>query len=78
MSNFSPLSENSLKESLEAALHSQKKLEEELSTLKDEFVDTYDQYFEQAHERVTFLYPDLDLIQMDLFKVVRCDLLLEE
>lgn len=39
------ISEKNLKEFLEASLHSNKKLEEELHVIKDELVDTFDQYF---------------------------------
>lgn len=42
-----------------------------MSACKDELVDTSDQYFEWAKVHVAFLYPDLDLSQLDLFKVVR-------
>lgn len=53
--NYIILSQKSLKESLEVAIYSQKKLEEELSILKDELMDTYDQYFEKEKEQVVFL-----------------------
>lgn len=39
------LLEKSLKDSLEATLNSDKRLNEYLFTLKDELVDTYDHYF---------------------------------
>lgn len=62
------ISENNLKESLEATLISNKKLEEELSLFKDELVETSDQYFERVNEQLSFLYPDTNLSRMDLFK----------
>lgn len=52
------LSKKTLKESLKAAYHSQKKLEKEFSTLKDKLVDTFDHYFERAKDLVAFLYPN--------------------
>lgn len=52
--------EKSLKEFLEDDLHFKKKLEEELSTLKDELMNTYDSYVEQ----VLFLYLEPCLSQM--------------
>lgn len=36
------------------------------------------QYFERAKERITFLYPALDLSQMNLFKVVHDIQLVEQ
>lgn len=41
-------------------------------------METYDQYFEWAKERITFLYQVLDLSQMDLFKMVLGGQLVDE
>lgn len=53
-------------------------MEEELSSLKDDLVDTFHYYFEQVKKHVIVLYPDQDLIQMGLFKVVRRGQLVKE
>lgn len=42
--------------------------------LKDELVDTYDVYFEQAN----FLYSKINLIQIFIFKVFNENQLVEE
>lgn len=62
------ISEKKLKESLEEAIYSKKKWEDEVYSLKDELVDTTDVYFEQANEHAIFLHPGLCLSSMDLFK----------
>lgn len=59
-----------LEGSLKEALISIKSLEKDASSLKDEIVVAFDQYFELAKERVTSFYTDLDLNRMDMFKVV--------
>lgn len=64
--------ENSLKESLEDGIYSKKKMEEELPNHKDELVDTYNLYFEGPKEHVAYLYLEMNLIQMNLFKM-GCD-----
>lgn len=58
--------------SLEGSLNSLNKLEGELSALKDDLVETSDQYLKQEKEHLEFLSSGLDLSQKDLFKVV-CD-----
>lgn len=57
--------------SLYGTLFSKKKLEEEVSALKDHLLDTSSYiYFERAKEHVTFFHPKLDMSPMDIFKVV--------
>lgn len=41
-----------------------------MSTLKDDLIETFDQYFEQAKEQITFFYLRCDFSQMDLFKMI--------
>lgn len=65
--NKTILINNILKKSLEATLFSKNNLEEDLSTSKNKMLDTSDQYLEWAKECVAFLYPNLDLSQIDLF-----------
>lgn len=67
-----------MKETLKEALSSQKKLEGDLSQLKDKLVENSYQFFERENERISFLYPALDLSQMNLFKVVHDSQLVEE
>lgn len=43
----------------------------ETSSLKDEVMAAFDHYFDREKEHVAFFYPNLDLSQMDLLKVVR-------
>lgn len=50
--------QTSLNEYLEKDIHSLKELKGELSSLKDDLVATFDQYFERAKEQVSFLYKD--------------------
>lgn len=38
---------------------------------KDDLVETFDIYFEGAYVKMDFLYHELDLIPMDMFKVFR-------
>lgn len=65
-------SKKSLKVSLEGSLSSMKKHDRELSVLKDELLETLDQYFKWVKAQISFIYLGLDLSQMDLFKMV-CD-----
>lgn len=46
--------------------------------LKDWLMDTSDMYFNQAKEWVTFLHPEIDLSQFDIFKVINDIQLVEE
>lgn len=62
--------EGCLKGSLKETLYSIKELEKEASSLKDELMSASDQYFENAKYHVAFFYQNLDLSQMDMFKVV--------
>lgn len=59
-----------LSDFLDATIKSLKKLIEKMSTLKDDLIETFDQYFEQAKEQITFFYMRCDFSQMDLFKVL--------
>lgn len=60
-----------MKRFLEEALISIQGLEKEASYLKDEVLAAFDQHFKREKEYVSFFYLNLDLIRMDLFKVVR-------
>lgn len=60
-----------LNRSLNKVPISQKYLEENASFLKDKVVSTSDQYFNRAKKQVAFFYPDPELNQKDLLKVVR-------
>lgn len=42
-----------------------------MSTYKDELVDTSNGYFEQVKEHVSPFFPNMDLSDIDLLKVVR-------
>lgn len=59
-----------MKGSLKKSLNPIKDLEQEVYSLKDEAMAFFDEYFKWEKEHITFFYPGLDLILMDLFKVV--------
>lgn len=61
---------NIMKSFLNEALNYINKLNEEISTLKDDLVETADLYFKRDKEHVAFFHPRLDLSWMNLFKVV--------
>lgn len=63
-------SQQKLQVSLDIAPISQKNLEEEVYVLKEDLMQTSNIYFEREKEQVTFFHPGLDLISMDIFKVV--------
>lgn len=48
-------------------------MHDDLSKCNDRMVETLDKYFERAKGHMDFLYPGLDLIRLDLFKVVKGD-----
>lgn len=62
------ISSTILKGSLNKALDSIKKLQEEVFNLKEDLVEACDLYFEHAKKQVAFLYPSLDLSQMDYLR----------
>lgn len=49
------------------------KMEEVLVELKEEIIDASDKPFEKAKTQVIFLYSNLDLGKLDLFKVIYYD-----
>lgn len=60
-----------LEQSLKRASIPLESLEERVLLLKDEVVAIFVHHFERARRHVTLIYPDLDLILMDPFQVVR-------
>ena len=61
---------NTWKKYLDITLLRQKEIEKEVSKLTNEVVSTSDVYFKCAKEQVSFLYPNMDLSQIDFLKVV--------
>lgn len=53
-------------------------MHDDLSKCNDKMVETLDKYFERAKEHMDFLYPGLDLIRLDLFKVIKGDQLVDD
>lgn len=60
------------------ALLYQQKIMTKVSKLNNEVVYTSDIYFERAKEQVSFLYPNLDLSQMEFLKVIYDGQLVDE
>lgn len=59
-------------------LLSQEKREGKLSECKEKLVKISNIYFERVNEKMSFFHPDMDLSQLDLFKVIKDGQLVDE
>ncbi|CAI8598946.1 unnamed protein product [Vicia faba] len=70
--------EDSSELSLKNVICSKKKLDGEVSELKNNLVVTSGTYFGHAKEQVSFFFPSLDLGMLDIFKIIHDGQLMDE
>lgn len=73
-----PLLRKSICMTLDATLLHHKYLEKEVPDLTDEVVSIAGVYFKCVKEHVFFLYPSIDLIPLDIFKVMKGRAIMDE